>query len=79
MASTNFMQSWIPLSRRSTAEIRAQALDYRCMAATARTGEAARGLQKIALRLDRLADSREREPTSDAEPALETELVRLKR
>ena len=79
MASANFMQSWIPLSRRSTAEIRAQALDYRCMAATARTGQAAQGLRKIALRLDMLADRREREPASDAEPAPDTELARLKR
>lgn len=53
--------TWRPLSERSATELRAQAAKYRSMAQTARTEIAHSGLQKIADRLDALADQRERE------------------
>jgi hypothetical protein len=53
--------TWRPLSERSAADLRAQAAGYRRMAQTARTATALSGLQKIADRLDALADQRERE------------------
>ncbi|HTW71559.1 MAG TPA: hypothetical protein VME47_16850 [Acetobacteraceae bacterium] len=53
--------TWRPLSERSAAELRAQAVEYRRMAETARTPTALSGLLKLADRLDALADQRERE------------------
>jgi hypothetical protein len=51
---------YIPLSQRSTAQLRAQAEQYRRMAATARMANTENSLLKLAIRLDALADQRER-------------------
>jgi len=53
--------TWRSLSERSVAELRAQAAEYRRMAGTARTAAVMRGLNKVADRLEALADRRERE------------------
>jgi hypothetical protein len=52
------MQNWIPLSKRSVAELRAQAAAYRRLADGARTDEVAASLRRIAARYDALADRR---------------------
>ena len=51
-------EDYVPLSRRSSAQLRAEAQDYRRMAATARTENS---LLKLAIRFDALADQREHE------------------
>jgi len=51
----------IPLSLRSAAQLRAQAEQYRRMAATARMADTETSLLKLAIRFDALADQRERE------------------
>ena len=53
------MYVYVPLSQRSPARLRAQAAAYREMAATARSPEAKNGLEKLVVRLARLADQRE--------------------
>jgi hypothetical protein len=58
-----------PLSQRSSAELRAQAAEYRRMADSARTFAAAAALLKIADRYDALADRREiEERAAQADP-----------
>lgn len=52
------MTKYVPLSRRSPDEIRAQAKLYQEMAASARTPEAKLGLEKLVVRLIALADER---------------------
>jgi hypothetical protein len=54
-------EEYIPLSRRSTAELRAKADGFRQMAATARTADIKENLLKLARRFDTLVDQRERE------------------
>jgi hypothetical protein len=54
----------IPLSERSPEALRAQAAEYRQMAATARTAVIVGGLMRLADRVEALADQRER----DAKP-----------
>jgi hypothetical protein len=49
----------VPLSERPIAELRAQAAEYRLMAATARQLETQGSLLKLADRMDALADQRE--------------------
>jgi len=49
----------VPLSERPIAELRAQAAEYRRMAATARHLETQGSLLKLADRMDALADQRE--------------------
>ena len=51
----------IPLSQRSAAQLRAQAEQYRHMAATARMADTEISLLKLAIRFDALADRREAE------------------
>lgn len=58
--------TWRPLSRRSTAELRAQAAEYRRMAQTARTMPVMTGLSRLAKRFDAMADLREREEARGA-------------
>ena len=58
--------TWRPLSKRSTAELRAQAAEYRRMAQTARTMPVMTGLSRLAERLDAMADLREREEAGEA-------------
>jgi hypothetical protein len=53
------MEKYVPLSQRSPDEIRTQAELYREMAATARTPEAKRGLQTLAVRFATLAERRQ--------------------
>jgi hypothetical protein len=53
--------SWRPLSERSVPEIRARADEFRRMADTATTQAVRDSLRKIARRLDKLADRRERD------------------
>lgn len=53
------MRKYTPLSNRSADEIRAQGELYLEMAATARTPEAKRGLEALAVRLAALAERRE--------------------
>jgi len=53
------MHKYLPLSQRSSDEIRAQGETYQEMAATARTPEAKRGLESLAVRFAALADKRE--------------------
>jgi hypothetical protein len=52
-------REWRPLSERSAAELRAQAEEYRRMAATASTEQVMRSLRDMADRFDRMADQRE--------------------
>jgi hypothetical protein len=52
------MERYVPLSQRSPDEIRAQAELYQEMAASARTPEAKRGLEKLMVRLIALAEQR---------------------
>jgi len=52
------MRKHVPLSQRTTDELRAQAELYQQMAATARTPEALRGLESLAVRFARLAEQR---------------------
>ena len=52
---------YIPLSRRSAAQLRAEAAQYRRMAATARMADTENSLLKLAVRFEVLADQRERE------------------
>lgn len=52
------MKKYVPLSRRSPDEIRAQAELYQEMAASARTPEAKLGLEKLVVRLLALAEQR---------------------
>jgi hypothetical protein len=52
------MQRYVPLSQRSPDEIRTQAELYRKMATTARTPEAKRGLENLAVRFAALAEQR---------------------
>lgn len=49
----------IALSQRSSAQLRAQADQYRRMAATARMADTEISLLKLAIRFDALADQRE--------------------
>jgi len=51
--------TWRPLSELSVAELRARAVQYRDMAATATTQEVMLALLKIAARLDAMADEKE--------------------
>jgi hypothetical protein len=51
---------YTPLSRRPIAELRAEAEQYRRMAATASTADIENSLLKLAMRFDALADHRER-------------------
>ena len=53
------MADRVPLSERPIAELRAQAEEYRRMAATARHLETQGSLLKLADRMDALADQRE--------------------
>jgi hypothetical protein len=53
------MQKYVPLSQRSPDQIRAQAEMYQEMATTARTPEAKRGLETLAVRFAALAEQRE--------------------
>jgi hypothetical protein len=55
---------WRPLSDLSVAELRARAAQYRLMASTARTAQAANALRRLAERFDDLANQREREAGS---------------
>jgi hypothetical protein len=55
------MKNRPPLAKRTIAELRAEAAEYRRMAATARTAEGMASLFRIADRFDALADQRERE------------------
>ena len=55
------MTEYVPLSRRSVAELRAEATKYREMAAGARTPSALKGLTLLAERLDALVERRTRE------------------
>jgi hypothetical protein len=50
------MQKFVPLSQRSSDEIRNQAELYQEMATTARTPEARRGLEALVVRFAALAD-----------------------
>jgi len=50
---------YIPLSQRSAAQLRAQAEEYRRMAATARTEDTMSSLLKLATWFGELADGRE--------------------
>jgi len=52
---------WRPLAELSVAELRARAVQYRAMVATATTEQIMAGLRNIAERLDALADQRERD------------------
>jgi hypothetical protein len=52
------MAEWLPPGLRSTPELRAQAVAYRGMAATARTTDVATALLRLADRFDALADQR---------------------
>src|SRR5690348_5576866 len=51
----------IPLTERSPQALRAQAAEYRQMAATARTAVVVGGLMRLADRVEALADQRERD------------------
>jgi hypothetical protein len=62
------MRKYIPLSQRSPEMIRAQAAMYPEMAATARTAEAKRGLEKLAVLMSGLADKREAATSEAARP-----------
>ena len=53
--------SWRPLAERSASELRAEANKYRRMAETATTIGVAASLQRIADRLDAMADRKDRE------------------
>ena len=53
--------TWRPLSDYPVPELRARAVEYRRMAATARTATVMESLKKLAVRFDALADRRERE------------------
>jgi hypothetical protein len=53
------MHTYVPLSQRSPDEIRDQGEIYQEMAATARTPEAKRGLEALAVRLAALAEQLE--------------------
>lgn len=55
------MRRPIPLGQRSAREIKAQAEEYREMAENARTPEAKRSLETLAVRFAQLADQREAE------------------
>jgi hypothetical protein len=61
------MRQYVPLSQRSPEDIRTQGELYKAMAATARTPEAKRGLEALAVRFAAMADQRE---------AMETRLKR---
>jgi len=50
-----------PLSQRSSAQLRAEAQNYRRMAATAHTADTENSLLKLAIRFEALAEQRERE------------------
>jgi hypothetical protein len=64
-----FMENWLPPSQRSAAELRARAVVYRRMAATARTAAVLEGLMRIADRYDRIAETREKDARDAARPA----------
>jgi hypothetical protein len=59
----------VPLSQRSVAELREQAMAYRRMAETAHVLDIRARLVKIAARFDALADQREQQELSPAEPS----------
>ena len=61
------MQKYVPLRQRSADQIRSQAELYAEMAATARTPEAKRGLEGLAVRFAMLADQREAEESRAAQ------------
>jgi len=61
MLELKMAQHHIPLSQRSAAQLRAQAEQYRRMAATARMADTEISLLKLAIRFDALADRREAE------------------
>lgn len=58
--------TWRRLSEQSATELRAQAVEYRRMAATATTADVATSLRRIADRFDALAERREREESGGA-------------
>ena len=60
--------TYIPLSHRSVAELRARADEYRIMAATERTGGTKKSLLKLADRLDALAMQRGKGGEHEPEP-----------
>ena len=53
------LQSYLPLSQRSVAQLRAQAAIFRCMATSARAAVVRNSLLRLAVRIDALADQRE--------------------
>jgi hypothetical protein len=59
-------QPWRPLSERSAVELRAQAAEYRRMAATATTERVMRSLYDLADRFDGMADQRGQNETPQA-------------
>jgi hypothetical protein len=63
------MQKYTPLSQRPHHEILAQAEHYLEMAATARTPQAKRGLEALAVRLVALADRRADAESRSLRPA----------
>jgi hypothetical protein len=63
------MRKFVPLSQRSSGEIRAQAELYQEMATTARTPEAKRGLEALAVRFAALGDQRAAAESRSRRPA----------
>jgi hypothetical protein len=70
---TTPMRKFVPLSQRSSDEIRAQAELYQEMAATARTPEAKRGLEALVVRFAALADQQAAAESRSRRPAHSTE------
>ena len=62
-------EDYVPLSRRSSAQLRAEAQDYRRMAATARMADTENSLLKLAIRFDALAELREHEASESGSRA----------
>jgi hypothetical protein len=62
------MRHYVPLSQRSADQIRSQGETYLAMAATARTPEAKRGLEALAVRFAALADQRDSEERRPGRP-----------
>jgi hypothetical protein len=60
---------YVPLSRRSSAQLRAEAQNYRRMAATARMADTENSLLKLAIRFDALAELREHEASESGSRA----------
>jgi hypothetical protein len=58
----------IPLSHRSVAQLRAQAEEYRRMAAGARTPGVQASLWRLAQRIEALVEQREQEQAVSADP-----------